>query len=99
MLWAAETGVTTGVTNTAFDPNGTCTRGQVVTFLYRAKKAAPVSGGSSFPDVPAGAYFAQPVQWAVANGITNGMGNGLFAPNRTCTRAQIVPFLHRANQV
>ena len=99
VLWAAETGVTTGVTSTAFDPNGTCTRGQVVTFLYRAKKAAPVSGGSSFPDVPAGAYFAQPVQWAVANGITNGMGNGLFAPNRTCTRAQIVTFLHRANQV
>ena len=71
----------------------------MVTFLYRAKKASPVSGGNSFPDVPAGAYFAQPVQWAVANGITNGMGNGLFAPNRTCTRAQIVTFLHRANQV
>ena len=99
VLWAAETGVTTGVSSTVFDPNGTCTRGQVVTFLYRAKQATPVSGGKSFPDVPAGAYFAQPVQWAVANGVTNGMGDGLFAPGRTCTRAQIVTFLHRADQV
>ena len=96
VLWAVEEGITAGTSATTFSPEAPCTRGQVATFLYRAEKAS-VSGGSNiFTDITPGTYYYDAVLWAVANGITNGMGEGLFAPENPCTRGQIVTFLHRA---
>lgn len=80
--------------NGRFSPDGPCTRGQSVTFLYRAA-GAPAVSGSSFQDVSASSYCADAVQWAVKNGITQGTGAGAFSPNGGCTRAQIVTFLYR----
>ena len=96
VLWALENGVTTGVDDTHFAPGNTVTRAQTVTFLWRLKHEPAPIGSQSFPDVPAGQYYAKAVMWAVENNVTNGMGNGLFAPNDNCTRAQIVTFLYRA---
>ncbi len=95
VLWALENGITTGMDAKHFAPNNTVTRAQTVTFLWRLMQEPAPKGGRSFPDVPAGQYYAKAVMWAVENGITNGMGNGLFAPNDNCTRAQIVTFLYR----
>ena len=95
ILWAYENGITSGTTATTFAPNATCTRAQIVTFLYRADGARTVAGGSAFADVPADAYYANAVTWAVEEGITNGITETSFAPNETCTRAQIVTFLYR----
>ena len=95
ILWAYENGITSGTTATTFAPNATCTRAQIVTFLYRAGGAQTMAGGSGFTDVPADAYYADAVAWAVENGITNGITATTFAPNETCTRAQIVTFLYR----
>ena len=94
VLWAVENGITGGMGNGRFSPEGTCTRGQSVTFLHRAA-GAPAVSGSSFQDVPASAYCADAVAWAVKNGITQGTGAGAFSPNGGCTRAQIVTFLYR----
>lgn len=94
VLWAVEKGITVGTSATTFAPNGTCTRAEAVTFLYRYA-GTPAASGSSFSDVPANAFYANAVAWAVANGITNGVGNDQFAPQATCTRAQIVTFLYR----
>ena len=94
VLWAGENGVTNGIDAKHFGPDVECSRGHIVTFLYRAMKGTPVSG-ASFSDVPAGEWFSDPVSWAVSKGITNGVGSGLFAPNNTCTRAHIVTFLYR----
>ena len=94
VLWAVENGITGGMGNGRFSPDGTCTRGQSVTFLYRAA-GAPAVSGSSFQDVPASSYCADAVAWAVKNGITQGTGAGAFSPNGGCTRAQIVTFLYR----
>ena len=94
VLWAVENGITGGMGNGRFSPDGTCTRGQSVTFLYRAA-GAPAVSGSSFQDVSASSYCADAVQWAVKNGITQGTGTGAFSPNGGCTRAQIVTFLYR----
>lgn len=94
--WAVENGITTGVGNNRFDPNGQCTRGQVVTFLWRAAGKPTVSANVSFSDVQPGAFYYEAVKWAVANGITTGVGGNRFAPNDTCTRGQVVTFLHRA---
>ena len=94
VLWAVENGITGGMGNGRFSPDGTCTRGQSVTFLYRAA-GAPAVSGSSFQDVSASSYCADAVQWAVKNGITQGTGAGAFSPNGGCTRAQIVTFLYR----
>ena len=94
--WAVENEITTGVGNNRFDPNGQCTRGQVVTFLHRAENSPAASTISSFTDVPSTAFYYNAVNWAVANGITDGVGNNRFAPNDTCTRAQVVTFLYRA---
>ena len=94
--WAVANGITTGVGGNRFAPNDSCTRGQVVTFLHRAENSPSVSSVSSFTDVPATAFYYNAVNWAVANGITNGTGNGRFSPNDTCTRAQVVTFLYRA---
>ena len=94
--WAVENEITTGVGNNRFDPNGQCTRGQVVTFLWRAAGKPTVSANVSFSDVQPGAFYYEAVKWAVANGITQGVGGNRFAPNDTCTRGQVATFLHRA---
>ena len=98
VAWAVENGVTTGTSATEFSPNEPCTRAQAVTFLYRALKAAASGSSTAFSDVAADAYYASAVAWAVENGVTTGVGGGLFAPKDTCTRAQIVTFLYRAYQ-
>ena len=97
VYWAVEQGITTGKTATTFDPNGTCTRGQAVTFLWRAA-GSPEPKGSTMPftDVASGSYCEKAVLWAVENGITNGTTATTFSPNAGCTRAQIVTFLYRA---
>lgn len=95
VLWAVENGITSGTSADTFAPNATVTRGQTVTFLYRAAGSPAVSGGS-FSDVAADAYYANAVAWASQHNITSGVGNGNFAPNADCTRAQIVTLLYRA---
>ena len=95
VAWAIENGVTTGTTATTFSPDATCTRAQAVTFLARALNAK-AAGKAEFSDVPANSYFAEAVAWAAANGVTEGVGNGMFAPDNDCTRGQIVTFLYRA---
>lgn len=95
VAWAIENGITTGTTATTFSPDATCTRAQAVTFLARALNAK-AAGKAEFSDVPADSYFANAVAWASANGVTEGVGNGLFAPDNNCTRGQIVTFLFRA---
>ena len=95
VAWAVENGITLGTTDVTFSPNAACTRAQSVTFLYRASEAS-ASGAPTFYDVAEDAYYAAAVKWATDNGITNGIGNGLFGSNNTCTRAQIVTFLWRS---
>ena len=95
ILWAVENGITKGTSATTFDPNSPCTRGQIVTFLWRYEKSPVVSTVASFKDVPTTEYYYKAVNWAVANGITDGTGNGKFSPDATCTRAQAVTFLWR----
>ena len=95
VAWAVENGITTGTSDTTFSPDAPCTRGQSVTFLYRARKGA-ASASTIFTDVPAGAFYAAPVAWAVENGITNGTSTATFSPDAPCTRAEIVTFLYRA---
>ncbi|WP_130850948.1 S-layer homology domain-containing protein [Intestinimonas timonensis] len=95
VAWAVENGITSGTSGGKFSPNATCTRAQIVTFLYRAAGSPAVSGGSVFSDVKAGAYYADAVTWAANKGITGGIGNGLFGSDNNCTRAQIVTFLYR----
>ena len=94
--WAAEKGITGGVGNGLFGPNDPCTRAQIVTFLWRAAGSPAPKHMSSFADVPADAFYAKAVAWAVENGITGGTGDGKFSPDATCTRAQSVTFLYRA---
>ena len=94
--WAAETGVTTGVGDGLFAPEWVCTRGQIVTFLWRASGSpAPKATELPFTDVAADAYYAQAVLWAVENGITKGTSETTFSPDQTCTRAHAVAFLYR----
>ena len=96
VLWAVEEGITDGVTATQFDPEGTCTRAQMVTFLWRAAgEPAPGTTSNIFTDVDAEEYYYQAVLWAVRNGITDGMTDTTFQPSGICTRAQAVTFLHR----
>jgi hypothetical protein len=94
--WAVANGITKGTDATHFSPNATCTRGQVVTFMYRAAGEPAVGGSNGFVDVAAGSYCYNAVQWAVANGITKGTDATHFSPNATCTRGQVVTFLYRA---
>ena len=96
VLWAVENGITKGTSDTTFSPDDSCTRAQIVTFLWRAGGSPAVSGNSAFSDVAADAYYAAAVAWAEKNGVTGGIGGGLFGSDNTCTRAQIVTFLHRA---
>ena len=94
--WAVDKGVTNGLSDTMFGPYESCTRAQIVTFLWRAAGSPEPKTASSFTDVPVSTYYAKAVAWAVENGITNGMTETAFAPNATCTRGQSVTFLYRA---
>ena len=94
--WAVANGITKGTDATHFSPNATCTRGQVVTFMYRAAGEPAVGGSNGFVDVAAGSYCYNAVQWAVAKGITKGTDTTHFSPSATCTRGQVVTFLYRA---
>ena len=97
VAWAVENGITTGTGDGKFSPDATCTRAQSVTFLFRAIGKLADSK-AEFSDVLTDSYYANAVAWAVENGVTNGIGDGLFGPDNSCTRAQIVTFLFRAYQ-
>ena len=96
VLWAAEKNITTGTDDSHFSPDVSCTRAQIVTFLWRAAGSPGAKGAAGFTDVSANAYYAKAVAWAVENGITTGTGDGQFSPDAACTRAQAVTFLYRA---
>ncbi len=96
--WAVETKITSGVGNHLFAPDQPCTRAQIVTFLWRAAGSPEPKNVGSFSDVPASAYYAKAVAWAVENGITTGTGEGGFSPDEPCTRAQAVTLLCRAQR-
>ena len=98
VAWAVENGITTGTGDGKFSPDATCTRAQSVTFLFRAIGKL-VDSKAEFSDVLTDSYYANAVAWAVENGVTNGIGDGLFGPNNSCTRAQIVTFLYRTYMV
>lgn len=95
--WAVARGITTGTSATTFSPDAACTRGQIVTFLWRAAGSPVVSDAVGFTDVAADAYYAEAVRWAVAQGITAGTSATTFSPESVSTRGQIVTFLFRAN--
>ncbi len=96
VMWALEKGITNGTDATHFSPDATCTRGQVVTFLWRAVGSpAPGSSTNPFTDVKSGDYYYDAVLWAVEKGITNGTSETTFSPDQGCTRGQVVTFLHR----
>ncbi len=98
VIWALNNGVTSGTSATNFAPGETCTRGQVVTFLWRAKGSPePASTVNPFSDVKASDYFYKAVLWAVEKGITSGTSATTFSPNSTCTSGQVVTFLWRSN--
>ena len=94
--WAVKKGITNGKANGLFGSNDPCTRGQIVTFLWRAAGAPAPKGTAKVPgDVLPGSYCYDAVAWALENGITNGLADGTFGVNNTCTRGQSVTFLHR----
>lgn len=95
--WAVERGITKGTSSTSFSPFAPCTRGQIVTFLYRSAGSPAISGACDFSDVSAGSFCHDAVIWASSEGITKGTSAGRFSPNEGCTRAQVVTFLYRAS--
>ena len=95
VMWAVENGITTGTSATTFSPDAPCTRAQGVTFLWRANGSKAASAAASFTDVASDAYYAPAVAWAAEQNVTGGVGNGLFSPDTTCTRAQNVSMLYR----
>lgn len=97
VLWAVAQGITNGTSSTTFSPNAPCTRGQTVTFLWRAAGKPQASGSTAFADLNPKAYYYEAVQWAAEQGITNGIGGGRFDPDSACTRSQGVTFLYRAS--
>ena len=100
VAWAVKNRITSGVTETSFGPEGTSTRGQVVTFLWRVSGCPePAVQEKTFTDVTPGAFYEKAVAWAVENDITKGMTDTSFAPDNTCTRGQIVTFLYRAMRI
>ena len=99
VVWAAEQGITSGIDATHFGPEQSCTRAQVVTFLYRAKGSPEWETVNRFSDVKRGDYYYVSVCWAADNGITSGVDGERFAPDQVCIRAQIVTFLHRADSI
>ncbi|MCI6604338.1 MAG: S-layer homology domain-containing protein [Clostridiales bacterium] len=94
--WAKQNGITNGIGDGLFGSTLPCTRAQIVTFLWRAAGSPEPKSAANFTDVPASAYYARAVAWAVEAGITNGVGNGKFDPDAPCTRAQCVALLYRA---
>ena len=98
VLWAVENGITKGTINTRFSPNDTCTRAQIVAFLWRSEKSPAAGSRNPFADVKSTAYYADAVLWAVENDITKGTTSTTFSPNADCTRAQIVTFLWRCKK-
>ena len=98
VLWAVEKGITTGATKTTFAPGKPCTRGQIVTFLWRFKNSPePTTTENPFGDVKESGFYYKAVLWAVENNVTSGTGKGKFSPDSTCTRGQVVTFLYRAS--
>lgn len=95
--WAVERGITKGTSSTSFSPYAPCTRGQIVTFLYRSAGSPTISGTCDFSDVSAGSFCHDAVIWASSEGITKGTRAEHFSPNEGCTRAQVVTFLYRAS--
>ncbi len=95
VYWAVDKGVTVGTDDTHFSPDGSCTRAEAVTFLWRANGSPDAAAAGEFVDVSADAYYAKAVYWAVAKGITVGTSATTFDPDLTCTRAQIVTFIYR----
>ena len=95
VLWAVENGITKGTSDTTFSPNMTCTRAQIVAFLWRSEKSPAAGTANPFADVKSDAYYADAVLWAVKENITKGTTNTTFSPDADCTRAQIVTFLYR----
>ena len=98
VLWAVENGITKGTSDTTFSPNMTCTRAQIVTFLWRSEKSPAAGRANPFADVKSDAYYADAVLWAVKENITKGTTNTTFSPDADCTRAQIVTFLWRCKK-
>ena len=98
VLWAVENGITTGTSNTTFSPNMTCSRAQIVAFLWRSEKSPAAGTANPFADVKSTAYYADAVLWAVKEDITKGTTNTTFSPDADCTRAQIVTFLWRCKK-
>lgn len=96
VAWAVANGITTGTDENTFSPNASCTRAQVVTFLWRAMGSPEPRSAGTFTDVNASSYYAKAVRWALENGITSGTSATTFDPNAVCTRAQVVTFLMRA---
>lgn len=97
VAWAVKNGVTSGTSDTTFGPDISCTRAQMVTFLWRANGSPVVNYAMTFTDVPVNAYYAEAVRWAVSEGITGGTSATTFSPDTTCTRGQMATFLYRAN--
>ena len=98
VLWAVENGITKGTSSTTFSPDDTCTRAQIVTFLWRSEQSPAAGSGNPFTDVSADAYYADAVLWAVKEAITTGTTRTTFSPDAECTRAQIVTFLWRCKK-
>ena len=98
VLWAVENGITKGTSDTTFSPNMTCTRAQIVAFLWRSEKSPAAGTANPFADVKSTAYYADAVLWAVKENITRGTTNTTFSPDADCTRAQIVTFLWRCKK-
>ena len=98
VLWAVENDITKGTSDTTFSPNMTCTRAQIVAFLWRSEKSPAAGTANPFADVKSTAYYADAVLWAVKENITKGTTNTTFSPDADCTRAQIVTFLWRCKK-
>jgi len=97
VLWAVENGITKGSSETMFSPDATCTRAQIVTFLWRSQKSPAAGMANPFADLAADTYYIDAVLWAVKHNITVGTTFSIFSPDEECTRAQIVTFLYRAH--
>ena len=98
VLWAVENGIAKGTSDTTFSPNMTCTRAQIVAFLWRSEKSPAAGTANPFADVKSAAYYADAVLWAVKENITRGTTNTTFSPDADCTRSQIVTFLWRCKK-
>ncbi|MBQ3378439.1 MAG: S-layer homology domain-containing protein [Clostridia bacterium] len=96
VMWAAGHGITLGASDGRFDPDGSCTRAQAVSFIYRAMGEPKAGAKASFSDVSAGAYYYNAVMWASGEGVTVGTSKNTFSPDKVCTRAEIITFLYRS---